>query len=278
MLDAKVESGPELDPDDETEKLREEARLRGLLRDWERYSQRAPRGALDHDGYAPVPGLGPGLGPGPGHARGAGLAGLHPSNTSAAPSMASTGMHDGGWRRANLSWVPEQRPVGLPPASQAYPGRAVAWSHTPYQSFDGLGQQQGVVAQGLGSSWYSAASSNTAASSSATSSASSQPVGFRPYRQLPDAMGQWVEAGAGAAYDDPSMLYHGHGLDHGLGGDPYYQQQHYQAPLGRYGHLGQGGGGGLAHGLGHALRLPDQHLANSMVQLDKSGSTRTELA
>ncbi|XP_052127093.1 uncharacterized protein LOC127750197 [Frankliniella occidentalis] len=197
---------------------------------------------------------------------------LHASSTVSSSSMPSSGMHDASWRRANLSWVPEQRPVGMSPAKQAYPGRAVAWSHTAYQSFDGQGQQ-GLV-QGLGSSWYS-----TATNAPPSATASSQQVGFRPYRQMSEAgsqVGQWVEAGAG--YDDP-MLYPGHGL----GGDPYYQQ-HYpvhgqglERGHGRYGHLGQGHVQATA-GLGHSPRLPDQHLANSMVQLDKSGNTRTELA
>lgn len=142
-----------------------------------------------------------------------------------------------------------------------------AWTHNSYQGYDTVG------------TWYTASSTPSASS-----------VGFRPYRQQSDAgqtTSQWSEAGSSGPargdYDD-GLLYHGHGSGLGsgqssdqglgLGHDPYYSQQSYAAYQGlgqRYGH---NAGPGLASGGRH----PDQHLANSMVQLDKSGSTRTELA
>lgn len=137
------------------------------------------------------------------------------------------------------------------------------------------------------SPWYP-----TSAASSATSSAISTVApqsGFRPYRAdaagqpgQASQTGQWTDVGQLGQHYDDGTLYYGHGLV-GLGGlghgagqsmpaDAYYAP-HYGLGL-RYGHAAAG----LGPGPGPPSRHPDQHLANSMVQLDKSGGTRTELA
>ena len=169
----------------------------------------------------------------------------------------------------------------------SYPGRPVsAWLHNSYQGYP------------TDSSWYSPS----------PQVAPQSQVGFRPYRQQA-ADDEEVGVGAGASvrrayqgsvhtsvhasvhasvhgsqwadnpvarldYED-ALLY---GVPMGsvpvgsvpLGSDPYYQQQY---PALRYGHA-------LRHSRHDEQEsgLAPTHLANSMVQLEKSGGTRTELA
>ncbi|KAJ1520580.1 hypothetical protein ONE63_003692 [Megalurothrips usitatus] len=259
VLDMKVESGPELDPDDEAEKLREEARLQPLLEEWERACSRLALrdGARD---------------------------GLRELEQRREPRhlQSYTG-------RPGETWYPakgfQPYPGGGGGAwTQPYPGYSQGYSQSYGQGYGqgynisqgygaGLGQDPGQsidpyyygLALRYGHAGPGAAPVLTSGITSGITSGLTSGIASGMGSGLGSGITPGVTSGIGSGLG-PGGAVLGSGLGFGSGLGPGFGSEYVSG-------LGSGLGG---PGLRHLPRPPE--LASSMVQLDKSGAARTRLA